>query len=87
MSRDEWLRMYGGMYYLNYKNDDTWGVRARVEGRVTKDINLNFMYTNDDKWGSNFNLGVEIRFDGTLPTRFGGQGGDSIPRMRGAVHR
>ena len=66
-----WLRVYAGFYHLNFNQDETWGVRSRIEGRLTQGVNLNFQVTNDDKFGTNLNVGVDVRFDGRLPTRFG----------------
>ena len=81
-----WLRMYAGFYHLNFDSDQTWGVRSRVEGRLTQGVNLSFQVTNDDKFGTNLNVGVDIRFDGRLPTRFGGSG-DAYSRRYDQVRR
>lgn len=66
-----WMRIYAGMYELSSPVDDTWGVRSRIEGQVTQGVNVSVQVTNDDKFGTNVNVGVDIRFDGRLPTRFG----------------
>lgn len=67
----EWLRVYAGTYYLNFSGDDFWGARGRAEARVTEGVSLNFMVTDDRQFGTNVNLGVEIRFSGAMPTHFG----------------
>ncbi len=66
-----WMRIYAGLYELSSPVDQTWGVRSRVEGQVTQGVNVSVQVTNDDKFGTNVNVGVDIRFDGRLPTRFG----------------
>lgn len=66
-----WLRAYAGVYYLTFKGDETWGVRSRLEGRVTQGANVWFQVSNDQQFGTNLNVGVDIRFDGRMPTRFG----------------
>lgn len=66
-----WLRAYAGFYHLSFEDDETWGVRSRIEGRLARGVNLSFQVTNDDKFGTNLNIGVDVRFDGRLPTRFG----------------
>jgi trimeric autotransporter adhesin len=66
-----WLRMYAGTYYLNFSGDDLWGARGRAEARVTEGVSLNLMVSDDRKFGTNVNLGVEVRFSGAMPTRFG----------------
>ncbi len=81
-----WLRMYAGFYRLNFENDETWGVRSRFEGKLTEGVNLSFQVTNDDKFGTNLNIGVDIRFDGRLPTRFGGSN-DAFSRRYDQVRR
>ena len=81
-----WLRMYAGFYHLAFEQDDTWGVRSRVEGRLTQGVNLSFQVTNDEKFGTNLNVGVDVRFDGRLPTRFGGSN-DAYSRRYDQVRR
>ena len=81
-----WLRMYAGFYRLNFENDETWGVRSRIEGKLTQGVNLSFQVTNDDKFGTNLNVGVDIRFDGRLPTRFGASN-DAFSRRYDQVRR
>ncbi|MCA8998009.1 MAG: inverse autotransporter beta domain-containing protein, partial [Planctomycetaceae bacterium] len=66
----DWLRMYAGTYFLNAKGNDVWGVRGRAEARVSRDINVNFLVSDDDTWGTNVNLDLEVRFSGQTPTRF-----------------
>jgi|GEM_PF-1030455 len=66
----DWLRMYAGPYFMATSGeDDTWGVRARAEARFSRDVNLNFIVTEDDSFGTNLNLGIEVKFSGGLPTR------------------
>jgi len=67
----EWLRAYAGMYNLNHDGDTTWGASGRFEARIFKGGSLNVMVSDDDKYGTNVNLGVEVRFSGGMPTRFG----------------
>ena len=66
-----WVRVYAGLYHLNYSKDQTWGVRSRIEGQLTRGVNVSVQVTNDDKFGTNLNFGLDVRFDGRLPTRFG----------------
>ncbi|WP_145370471.1 nidogen-like domain-containing protein [Maioricimonas rarisocia] len=66
----DWLRMYAGPYFMSTDGkDDTWGVRARAEARFSRDVNLNVMVTDDNSFGTNVNLGVEVKFSGGLPTQ------------------
>jgi hypothetical protein len=66
-----WIRMYGGGYFLTAKGDDTWGVKSRVEARVGQGASVNFLVTNDDRFGTNLNLQVQLMFGrGRLPTSF-----------------
>ena len=81
-----WLRMYAGVYYLTFKGDETWGVRSRIVGQVTQGVNVMFQVTNDQQFGTNLNIGVDIRFDGRLPTRFGGPR-DAYARRYDPVYR
>ncbi|WP_437203185.1 right-handed parallel beta-helix repeat-containing protein [Planctomicrobium sp. SH664] len=68
----DWLRAYVGPYVVAYNSQETVGVRARAEARFTYGTAVNFMVTNDDKFGTNLNLNVELRFSGNaLATRFG----------------
>lgn len=67
---ENWLRAYGGIYQLLFEGDTTTGFRARAEARFMEGVNLNLMVSEDDKYGTNVNLGVEVRFRGTMPTRF-----------------
>lgn len=67
-----WLRMYSGFYYLQFDGDKTWGVRARAEGKITQGVNLSFQVSDDNMFGTNLNVGIDVQFDGRLPTRFGG---------------
>ena len=66
-----WLRGYAGVYYLTFKGDETWGVRGRFEGRVTQGIDVSVQVSNDQQFGTNINVGVDVRFDGRMPSRFG----------------
>lgn len=65
-----WLRQYAGVYHLWHEGDNTFGFRARTEARFMEGVNLNFIVSTDDKFGTNLNLGIEVRFRGTMPTRF-----------------
>lgn len=65
-----WLRAYAGVYQLLDDGTATTGFRARAEARFMEGVNLNLMVSEDDKFGTNVNLGVEVRFRGTMPTRF-----------------
>jgi hypothetical protein len=67
----DWARMYAGMYYLTANDLDTTGVRARAEARFTQGVNLNFIVQDDNRFGTNVNLNVEVRFSGAMPTSFG----------------
>lgn len=67
---ENWLRAYGGIYQLLYEDDMTTGFRARAEARFMQGVNLNLIVSDDEKYGTNVNLGVEVRFRGTMPTRF-----------------
>ena len=82
----EWLRMYGGTYFLDFDGDDTLGLRARAEGRVAQGVTLNLQLTEDDKFGTNLNLDVEVRFSGSMPTRFG-QDYSAVSRRYDQVRR
>ncbi len=66
----DWLRLYAGTYYLNADNNDVWGARGRVEARVATGVMLNFLASDDDTFGTNVNMEVEVRFDGRSPTRW-----------------
>ncbi|MEW4488083.1 right-handed parallel beta-helix repeat-containing protein [Thalassoglobus sp. JC818] len=65
-----WLRGYAGIYQLSHDNDSTVGFRGRAEARFMEGVNLNLVVSEDDEFGTNVNLGVEVRFRGTMPTRF-----------------
>lgn len=67
---ENWLRAYAGVYQLLFDEDTTTGFRARAEARFMEGVNLNLVLSDDDKFGTNLNLGVEVRFRGTMPTRF-----------------
>lgn len=67
---ENWLRAYAGLYQLIFDGDNTTGFRARAEARFMEGVNLNLIVSEDDKYGTNVNLGVEVRFRGTMPTRF-----------------
>lgn len=81
-----WLRAYAGVYYLTFKGDETWGVRGRMEGRITQGATVMFQVSNDQQFGTNLNVGVDIRFDGRLPTRFGNPA-DAYARRYDQVRR
>ena len=81
-----WLRAYAGVYYLTFKGDETWGVRSRIEGRVTQGVNVSFQVSNDQQFGTNLNVGVDVRFDGRMPTRFGAPA-DAYARRYDQVRR
>ena len=66
----DWLRGYLGIYQLIDDNDETLGFHARAEARFMEGVNLNLIVNDDDRFGTNVNLGVEVRFRGTMPTRF-----------------
>lgn len=67
-----WLRGYAGAYLLNDKNDETWGFKSRFEARLAEGVILNAVVTDDERYSTNVNLSVEIRYaGGSLPTRFG----------------
>ncbi len=82
---ENWLRTYLGVYQLLFDDDTTTGVRSRTEARFMEGVNLNFIVSNDDKFGTNLNLGVEVRFRGTMPTRF--QSGFTADRRYDQVRR
>lgn len=67
---ENWLRAYAGVYQMIFDGDNTTGFRARAEARFMQGVNLNLIFSEDDKYGTNVNLGVEVRFRGTMPTRF-----------------
>lgn len=66
------LRLYGGTYFLTASGDDTWGVRSRLEARVGQGAALNFMVSDDDRFGTNLNFGATIWYGGgpTSPFKF-----------------
>ncbi len=80
-----WLRAYAGAYQLLFSGDTATGVRVRAEARFMEGVNLNLVASNDDKFGTNLNLGVEVRFRGTMPTRF--QSGYTADRRFDQVRR
>lgn len=81
-----WLRGYAGLYYLTFKGDETWGVRGRFEGRVTQGIDVSVQVSNDQQFGTNVNVGVDVRFDGRMPSRFGAPA-DAYARRYDQVRR
>src|SRR5262249_6316767 len=67
-----WLRGYAGAYFLNDKHDETWGFKSRFEARLAEGVILNAVVTDDERYSTNVNLSVEVRFaGGHFPTRFG----------------
>ncbi|HVJ67059.1 MAG TPA: inverse autotransporter beta domain-containing protein, partial [Caulifigura sp.] len=58
------LRVYGGTYFLTANNDDTWGVRSRVEARIGQGSALNFMVSDDDRFGTNLNFNATVWYGG-----------------------
>lgn len=65
-----WLRWYGGVYQMLHDHEKIFGFRTRAEARFMEGVNLNLVLSEDNKFGTNLNLGVEVRFSGTMPTRF-----------------
>lgn len=68
----KWLRMYAGTYWLGSQNGgDATGFRGRAEARIAQGVNLNFIVTEDNRFGTNVNMDVEVRWGRRgLPTRF-----------------
>jgi len=66
------LRLYGGTYFLTANDNDTWGVRSRLEARVGQSSTVNFQVTDDDRFGTNLNVGATIWYGGgrTSPFKF-----------------
>jgi hypothetical protein len=66
------LRIYGGTYFLTASGDDTWGARSRLEARVGQGATVNFMVSDDDRFGTNLNLNATIWYGGgpASPFRF-----------------
>lgn len=66
-----WLRLYAGPYYLSHSGRNTTGIRSRAEAKLAQGVTGFFMVTNDNMYGTNLNLDIEIRYSGQLPYRFG----------------
>ncbi len=66
------LRIYGGTYFLSASDEDTWGVRSRLEARVGQTAALNFMVSDDNMFGTNLNFGATVWYGGgpNLPFKF-----------------
>ncbi len=65
-----WLRGYAGMYMYSSKGTEPIGVRSRVEGWVSDDLNIGLQVTNDRQFGTNVNATVNFLFSGWKPTRY-----------------
>ncbi|HVJ88069.1 MAG TPA: inverse autotransporter beta domain-containing protein, partial [Caulifigura sp.] len=66
------LRIYGGTYFLTANDNDTWGVRSRIEARVGEGSAVNFMVSDDERFGTNLNLNATVWYGGgpTSPFKF-----------------
>jgi hypothetical protein len=84
----EFLRLYAGPYFLTAKGDDTWGVRSRVEARIGQSATLNFMVTDDERFGTNLNFGATIWYGGgpSSPFKFN-RDRSGLARMYDPVRR
>lgn len=65
-----WLRGYAGMYAYHAKGTDPVGVRARIEGWISDDLNVGVQVTDDRQFGTNVNAMVNFLFSGWRPTRW-----------------
>lgn len=54
------IRLYAGTYFLTAGGDDTWGYRSRVDARVGQGANVGFVVTDDERFGTNLSVNVQI---------------------------
>ncbi|MBX3442375.1 MAG: right-handed parallel beta-helix repeat-containing protein [Planctomyces sp.] len=67
----EFIRVFGGTYFLTGGGDDTWGTRGRVEARVGEGTILSFMVSDDERFGTNLNFNIQLMLGpGISTTRF-----------------
>lgn len=82
------LRAYAGYYYLGAEGDqDAWGVKGRVEGRLTDMLTLHLSVQNDRLFETNLTAGVAVTMPGYRPRGSDNDNQGVLDRFAQAVER